>query len=398
MSQLNESFHIAFNNLSHNAVRSLLSVLGVVIGIAAVITVLSIGAGAKQRIMEQINSMGVSIYTVSAGYDEKTRRMGTMDFEDVRRIQSIPAVLSAIPQLNLYKNIRSRSAESYGVIMGVDAGTLKAKSRTLSRGRNFSPIEVESRASLCLISEAAEQTLFGGDVSAVGQSIFIEENPWQVIGVIADITRSKSGEGNIEVWAPIDTLLRNSKDVSIRQIEAHVKTEGSAGIELELLRCMERDDPNRKGLFTVRDQKELYARTIEIQNTLSLIGALVACVSLIVGGIGMMNVMLTSVAERTREIGIRRAVGARKKDILFQFLVESCLLSLMGGILGLLLGAACARGLPIMFKEFFTVAPVMQPSFLVFSVTAGIVLGVVFGFYPAIKASKLSPSEARRTE
>jgi putative ABC transport system permease protein len=124
----------------------------------------------------------------------------------------------------------------------------------------------------------------------------------------------------------------------------------------------------------------------------------VAGVSLIVGGIGMMNVMLTSVAERTREIGVRRAVGARKKDILFQFLVESCVLSSAGGMLGLLVGAALARGLPIMFKDFFNVAPRMQPSFLVLAVGAGVTLGILFGFYPAIKASKLSPAEALRTE
>lgn len=136
----------------------------------------------------------------------------------------------------------------------------------------------------------------------------------------------------------------------------------------------------------------------EIKKLLALIGAIVAGISLVVGGIGMMNVMLTSVAERTREIGIRRAVGARKKDILFQFLVESCVLSGAGGALGLIFGAAIGRALPLLFKQSFSVTPQLQPGYLILSVGIGVLLGIAFGFYPAVKASNLSPAEALRTE
>ncbi|MCG3205645.1 MAG: Macrolide export ATP-binding/permease protein MacB [Elusimicrobia bacterium] len=398
MEQLKESFHIAWTNLSHNAIRSLLSILGVVIGIAAVITVLSIGAGAKQRIMDQMNSLGVNVYTVRAQYDEKTKRMGFLELDDVVRLEEVPSVLSVLPQLNLYQMVRSRSGESRGLVVGVDATALGAKGYVIKKGRNMSPIEIEERMSICLISEETEQILFSGSLKSSDTSLFIENKPWEVVGVFAPRSKRRKGRGGLEVWVPLTTLMRTGQQLMIPSIDVHVSPSASPAMKTELLMTMERGDPKRKGLFSVRDQADSFSRSLEIQKSLSMNGLLVACVSLIVGGIGMMNVMLTSVAERTREIGIRRAVGARKKDILLQFLVESCLLSLLGGILGLLVGSALARGLPLLLKDQFTVIPVIQPSFLVLAVMAGVTMGMAFGFYPAIKASKLSPSEALRTE
>ncbi len=401
MEKIKESVHIAVNNLFSNAVRSFLSVLGVVIGIAAVITVLSIGAGAKNRIMEQINSMGVNVYTVNTRYDEKTQRVGELELNDVERLEQLSFVQTALPQLNLYKQIRSRETEARGMIIGVDATYVTAKGVAIVEGRNFSPLELETRALVCMITESAAQQMFSNQ-DPIGQNIYIEGNPWQIVGIYSKKLPSNRAalrfRNDIEALIPLSSLIRNTKDLLIQSIEIHVKPDAGESVKDEIIKIMERDDPKRKDLFQVRDQRDFYARSLEVQNSLSLIGAVVAGVSLIVGGIGMMNVMLTSVAERTREIGIRRAVGARKKDILFQFLIEACVLSSAGGILGLLFGAALARGLPVMFKEFFTVAPKMQPSFLLLAVGAGILMGVMFGFYPAVKASKLSPAEALRTE
>ncbi len=382
--------------------RSLLSVLGVVIGIAAVITVLSIGAGAKARILDQISSMGTNVYTLTPRYDETTMRMGSFELEDVKRLSEISFVAEATPQLNLYKSVRSRSLENHGNVIGVDNAYFKANRLRITRGRIFSPIEDEQRGLVCLISEKTVPALFEDDDRVLGQMIYIDGLPWQVIGVYAREREVKlprrRKDGEVEILMPTNALLRNAKDVNIQSVEVQLKPDTDDSAKDELLRVMERDDPKRKNLFYIRNQKDLYARSLEMQNTLSMIGALVAGISLIVGGIGMMNVMLTSVAERTREIGVRRAVGARKKDILFQFLVESCVLSAIGGTIGLLAGAAMARGLPMMFKEFFDVAPRMQPSFLVLAVGTGVTLGILFGFYPAVKASKLAPAEALRTE
>ncbi len=397
MERLVEAFHIALSNLAHNAVRSLLSILGVVIGIAAVITVLSIGAGARKQIMERIDSLGANVHTVSARYDETTQRIGEFEQEDVRRLSQIPAVMSVLPQLNLFKMVRSRATESRGIITGIQETHLVAKGAVLIKGRNISPVELELRSAVCLLGESAARTLFEGPSESIGQTIYVEDVPYQVIGVFSMGSAGRV-KGDVDVWVPLTTLIRNTSNITIRGIEVQVKPDASPSVKEEIIRVLERDDPRRKNLFSVRDIKEFYARSIEMQNTLSVIGALVACISLLVGGIGMMNVMLTSVAERTREIGIRRAVGARKKDILFQFLVESCVLSLIGGLTGLVFGAALARGLPVMFSEFFTVAPLIRPSFVLLAVAAGVALGMAFGFYPAIKASQLSPSEALRTE
>lgn len=398
MEKVKEALHIALANLGANAIRSILSVLGIVIGIAAVISILAIGAGAKKMIMDRINAMGANTISIWPMYDSTTARMGVIELEDVERIGKLPFVQTSLPRMNFYKEVRSRHNASKGSIIAIDEKYLKARELNLVDGRNISPIEGEQRAMICLINEYARQELFQ-DSPAIGEFLYIDGTPWQVVGVYGP---KKQGyrDNEIEVLTPLLSLLRTSKDYSIEQVEVQVKPDAMSEKEAKetLLAEMEKNDPKRKGLFFIRDQKDMYARNLEIRKVLSLIGTIVAFISLIVGGIGMMNVMLTSVAERTREIGLRRAVGARKKDILIQFLVESCVLSLSGGILGLILGSAVARLLPLLFRDFFTSAPRLQPSFLFLSMGCGILMGVTFGFYPAVKASRLSPAEALRSE
>lgn len=398
MEKIKEALHIALANLAANAIRSVLSILGIVIGIAAVITIMAIGAGAKQMIMERINALGANTIVISGTYDAATQRIGTMELDDIERIKRLPYVLTALPQLNFYKEIRSRSGVGKGSILAADENYLQANDLVIRQGRNLSPLESEGRGTMCLINEYTVETIFK-DRPVIGEEIYIDGNPWEVIGVYG--TKGKRYQNNeIEVLAPLFPLLRSAKDASIEMIEVKLKPDvvTTAEAEAGLLQEMERGDTKRKGLFYIRNQKDMFARNLEIRKFLSIIGTIVAGISLIVGGIGMMNVMLTSVAERTREIGLRRAVGARKKDILIQFLVESCVLAGSGGVLGLIGGAAIARTLPLFFKDFFTALPRLQPSFLFLSVGAGILLGMTFGFYPAVKASRLSPAEALRSE
>lgn len=407
MDKLKESLHIAFANLLSNVIRSILSVTGIVIGISSVITILSLGAGAKKNIMQSVQTMGAHVIHVYGRYDENTQRMGTLEMDDIGRIKNLPLVATAFPQIHLYKEIRTRAANVRGSIVGTDSGYLKVKGLELAKGRNFSPVEMETRALLCLINEAGSRIFFPNK-EELGQTIYLEDVPWTVIGVYKKATprglfrssRTRKNENNedVEVLAPLPVLIRNSKDISIPSIEVHIRPEFVTGAEAELEKAMERDDPNRKGLFRIRSQQEFLDKSIEINRLLSLIGVIVAGISLLVGGIGMMNVMLTAVAERTREIGLRRAVGARKMDILLQFLTESCVLSVSGGVLGLIGGAALARILPLFLKGKLTVSALIEPHFLILAVGTGIVLGVIFGFYPAVKASKLSPAEALRSE
>lgn len=401
MQNIQEAFHIAWNDLLANSIRSVLSILGIVIGIASVITILSVGEGARQQILNSINSMGMNVYYIQASYDETTSRMGMLDQNDVETLEKLPFVTTAFPQLNMYQVLRSRSAEAHGFVNAVRASYITSQNLLLLKGRNFSPIEFEDRALVCLIGDTTANYFFQ-DSDPIGATLFVNKIPWTIIGVY---TRNINGQKlpdylnkNFEVLAPMPTLIRNAPDINIQTVEVHVRDNATSDIESQLVAAVEHGDPQRKGLYRAQDVKKYYESSLAIQKTFSIIGAIVASISLIVGGIGMMNVMLTSVAERTREIGIRRAVGARRRDILFQFLVESCVLSGTGGFLGLVLGAAISHMLPVLFKQTVPIAPQLHPSFLVLSVAIGVIIGMAFGFYPAVKASKLSPAEALRTE
>lgn len=396
-----EAFHVAFANLKANAVRSFLSILGIVIGISAVILVLAFGATARQEILERVNTLGVNVYTVYPTYDEKTRRMGNLEFADIERLQSLSFVVSAFPNLMLYKEVRSRSAVQRASVRGVDHNYKQAGRLIVSHGRFFTPIELEKRAYVCVISEDGSDSLFPNGIE-LGQPLFIDGTPWEIIGVSAARWKKETFKhrkfNQLDILVPHTTLLRSSKDVQLSNIEVHARPDYEGNVVAELIAAMEREDPNRKDMFRIQDQQEFLQKRVEIEKTLYVTGALVAGISLIVGGIGMMNVMLTSVAERTREIGIRRAVGARRKDVLIQFLVESCVLSGLGGFLGLVLGAALAQLVPLFLNDLFNKSPEIRPAALFVSVGCGIILGMAFGIYPAVKASHLSPAEALRTE
>jgi len=401
MEKLLESFHIALSNLAANTARSVLSILGIVIGIASVVTILSVSAGARRDIIERVNTLGVDLYTIRTKYDKITRRSGKFELKDVENIQRLPYVRTAFPQLNISRKARSRRAEERGTLRGVTHTYLKARNRELTMGRNFSPIETEERSYTMLLSQDMAVKLFPQE-NPLGQSVYIEGTPWEVIGVYgrkkSTNPRARRRHSRPEMLVPLTTLIRTEEKVNIAGIEVHVKPGTKAQVSKELVSVMERNDPKRRGLFRVWDQQEYLDQRIEIDKMLSFMVTLVGSISLLVGGIGMMNVMLTSVAERTREIGLRRAVGARKMDILTQFLVESSFLSSIGGLLGLILGIAIARFVPVFFHEIIQATPQVKPIYLLVSVGSAALMGVVFGLYPAIKASNLPAAEALRTE
>ncbi|MFN0117461.1 MAG: ABC transporter permease [Elusimicrobiota bacterium] len=397
MERFKEALATAFFNLINNPIRSFLSVLGVVIGIAAVISVLAVGAGARKKIMDNMDNQSVLTFFLYTKYDEATSRMGKIEPSDIEKIKQVPLVISVLPNINLYREIRSREKLNYVTIKGIDEEYLKSKKFQILYGRNISPIEMEHRSPVCLMSEAATH-LFFPEENTLSQNIFFNENAFQVIGSYKRSATKKSNSEDLEILVPYTLLLRMSQDVSIQNLEITMKPEAGLEAKDSLLDAMSRGEKDLKNLFSIRDEKEIYERSLSIRKTMSMVGVFVAGISLLVGGIGMMNVMLTSVAERTREIGLRRAVGARKKDILIQFLVESCVLSSLGAGLGLLLGSALTKGLPVMIKSLESAAPKIEVSYLWLAGICGMIMGIVFGLYPAIKASKLSPAEALRSE
>jgi len=401
MDKLKDGLHIAIVNLLANKTRSFLSILGVVIGIASVVTILAMTAGARADVIKKVNALGLSLYQVFSEYDEKSFRSGELDFQDIQNLKQLHFVVTAFPKLNFFKEIRSRHKTLMGNIVGIDPSYFKAKNLTVVEGRNVSPVEIERRATVCLVSRKLAETFFP-ESDPLGQSLFFSGNRWDIIGLYnqeeARRTRNKRSTQEMEILVPLETLLRTEKEVDFQSLEVHVNPDFKGNVKEEMLAVMEGQDPKRKGLYSVWDQQEYIQKRLEIDRILSLIMTIVASISLLVGGIGMMNVMLTSVAERTREIGIRRAVGARKKDILIQFLIESSVLSGIGGFLGIFLGASTARALPVLFHKVFQVGPQLNPVFALISMVSAVLMGGIFGLYPAIKASRLSAAEALRSE
>jgi putative ABC transport system permease protein len=403
MEKVKEALHMALANLVANPVRSVLSILGIVIGIAAVIAILAFGAGARSVIMNRMGSGDVDAYSVYSSFDDKSGRMGVIDLDDVKHLEALPFVVSVTPSVTLYREVRSRFARQHVPLSGITSNRLDAMGVRLIKGRNLSPIEIENRAPLVLISDDTEDALFPGS-EAVDGTVYIDEDPWTVIGVFTygETVRKRARTAGgpmgplLAAFAPLPTLIRTQKDVSLNRLDVKVRRDYGDDLPAQITETLERSDPQRMGLYRVADQGQMIEKRLQVEKSVTMVGVIIAGISLIVGGIGMMNVMLTTVAERTREIGIRRAVGARRLDILIQFLIESCALSLLGGIAGLFLGAALAHGAVAIMKQALT--PQIKPLFVFIALTSGVVMGVLFGLYPAVKASRLSPADALRTE
>jgi putative ABC transport system permease protein len=371
-----------------------------VIGIASVITILSFGLGAREKILKDLNKRGVNVFRVAPRFDPSRMRSGEISHDDIDRVQALGFVSLLVPQMDMLKDVRSRRFVGKGSIKGISAGFIETQGWTLSGGRSLSPLEEGEQSNVCLISKRTARTFYAA-MDPLESELYIDGVPWTVIGVYhgADGTADPVfGLLDAEVLIPFRALLRKIKNADIRSIEVHARKDYRGDVAQELLEAVTGNDPARKTLFSVQSQREIVERNFQAQKTLSVTGAIVAAISLIVGGIGMMNVMLTSVLERTREIGIRRAVGARRRDILFQFLIESCLLSGVSAVLGVFLGAAVTFGLPYIIGDKLPAQPQILPTFILLAATSGIFLGVVFGLYPAIKASKLAPGEALRAE
>jgi putative ABC transport system permease protein len=406
-----QSIRIALRSLRVNKLRSALTMLGIIIGVGAVITMVAVGAGASARVAEQIQSLGSNLIIVLSGsVTSGGIRMGqgsqlTITDDDSAAIaREVPAVQVSAPSVRGTAQVVSGNLNWSTVIQGVTGDYFEARDWPVVAGRPLGPEDVDGATKVALLGQTTTLNLFG-DTDPLGQIIRIKKVPFTVIGTLDRKGQNAWGQDQDDIIIiPISTAKRkvlgrsNSNPRAVGAISIKIRANedmGEAEQQIrELLRQRHRLQPYQDDDFWLRNLSEVLQTQEESSKVMTYLLAAIASVSLLVGGIGIMNIMLVSVTERTREIGLRMAVGARGRDILGQFLIEAVTLSLIGGVIGIAVGLGGAEALSY-FAEWRTlVAP--EAIMLAFGFSAAV--GVFFGFYPARKAARLDPIEALRYE
>ncbi|MEK6528175.1 MAG: ABC transporter permease [Nitrospirota bacterium] len=409
MINIPSTFKISFRALRVNKMRSALTMLGVIIGVGAVIAMLAVGTGASKQIEQQISSMGSNLLMVVPGATsaggvrmgagtQSTLTTGDADaiFKECPAVSDVAPVLSGAAQI-VYGNQNWSTG-----VTGTTPGMLIVRDWKLSAGRAFTETDVKSAAKVCLLGQTVVDNLFGG-LDPVGQIVRIKKIPFTVIGILDAKGQDPGGHDQDDaIYVPLTTAQKKLFGTTIpgmvRMIMVKAKdTEALASAEsqiTELLRQRHRISPKQENDFTVRNLTQMMQAAEQSANVMGILLGAIASVSLIVGGIGIMNIMLVSVTERTREIGIRMAVGAQTWDIRFQFIIEAVTLSLIGGMAGIAAGIATSQILAMTAGWPVTVSPLSV--ILAFSFSG--IVGIFFGFYPAYKASLLNPIDALRYE
>ena len=409
MINIPSTFRISFRALKVNKMRSALTMLGIIIGVGAVIAMLAVGTGASKKISDQISSMGSNLLIILPGSTTAGGvRMGagtqpTLTMGDADAIRKeCPAVQDVAPVLNgVAQVVYGHQNWSTGVV-GTTQSMLNVRDWPLASGRAFTGQDVTNATKVCLLGQTVVDNLFG-DLDPIGQSIRIKNLPFTVIGVLAPKGQSPQGQDQDDtIYVPVTTaqkkLFGTSFPGMIRIMMIKAKsTEDLTPAENqinELLRQRHHLGSRQDNDFTVRNLTQIMQTAEQSTKVMTLLLGAIASVSLLVGGIGIMNIMLVSVTERTREIGIRMAIGAKTWDIRLQFIIEALTLSLIGGVAGIILGISGSELISI-FAGWSTI---ISPFAIVLAFGFSGLVGIFFGFYPAYKASLLDPIDALRYE
>jgi putative ABC transport system permease protein len=411
MNKLIASTRIALRALRVNGTRSVLTMLGIIIGVAAVIAMVGVGAGATTRIQQQIQSIGSNLIIVLPGsISTNGVRLGsgavvTLTEDDAKAIAAeCPSVSTVAPTVRGGVQVVYGSSNWATSAQGVTPEYMTIRDSSMMSGQFFTAQDVDSAAKTAVLGETVAKNLFG-DSDPTGQVIIIKNVPFTVAGVLTPKGQSPSGQDQDDViLLPISTAKQkvlgnnkaNAKSVASLMVQAIGPQAMDQALQemTALLRERHRILPNEEDDFTVRNLTEVFAAQESSAQVMSILLGAIASVSLIVGGIGIMNIMLVSVTERTREIGLRQAVGAKTRDILSQFLVEAVTLSLLGGIIGIVVGLTASLLISYFAQWSTQVSPLSVLMAFVFSA----LVGVFFGYYPARKAAFMDPIEALRYE
>ncbi len=394
---------LALREIRRNVMRSFLTVLGIVIGVGAVITMVTIGGGATLQVQQQIASMGSNMLMVSPGKRlGPGQSSGNVPFKEA----DVEAIMREVSSIAAVAPVSSQSVQAIlgnqnwaTQVTGSDNNYFYITKRSVATGRQFSESELRSGAAVCVVGETVRKKLFGGQ-DALGEKLRLQKLSCEVIGILAEKGQSTMGQDQDDVVViPIRTLQRRitgNQEIGLIQVSVQdgASTDKARQDISKLMRERRHLAPSDDDNFNVMDMKEIAKMLTSTTELLTALLSAVAAVSLLVGGIGIMNIMLVSVTERTREIGVRLAIGALEREVLTQFLVEAVVLSSLGGIIGIILALIASVWLGSVLRVPFVFnAPIIFVSFL-FSAA----VGMIFGYFPALKAARLDPIEALRHE
>ncbi|MFY9619595.1 MAG: ABC transporter permease [Pyrinomonadaceae bacterium] len=399
---------VAFRALQRNKMRAALTMLGIIIGVSAVVAMVSIGQGAQAAVQAQIDSIGTNLLFVSAGAqnvggvrsgtgDSGTNTLTVEDLEAIKR--EVPSVSMVTPTVNARSQLVVANMNWNTSIQGVSEQFPEVRKWTIQSGEFFSDSDVRTAGRVLVIGQTIADNLFAGS-DPIGQTIRVQNLPFRVTGVMARKGQDAQGRDQDDVaFTPYTTVQKKilgSPRLQIAYVSA-VSPDATYTAQAqitELLRQRHKLGPNEPDDFTVRNMSDIAEAASETNSTMTMLLACIAGVSLLVGGIGIMNIMLVSVTERTREMGIRMAIGARSSAVRSQFLIESVVLSVTGGLFGILLGVAVSLAIPAMLGWPTLISTMAIVGSVIFSGA----VGIFFGYYPARKAAALDPIDALRYE
>jgi putative ABC transport system permease protein len=405
-----QTFLEALESLTANKMRSGLTVLGIIIGVAAVIAMMALGRGAQSTITGQINGIGSNLIFVTAGnQQEEVRNPKQLTLSDAQAIAdplSAPLVSGVAPYVSESLEVSTGKESERVSILGVTAAYAPVMNESVTEGEFFSEEQISGHSAVAVIGPDTAEKLLGRKEGVVGQNVRISGQPFRIVGVLKSKGGSSMGNQDNRIMVPLTTgqsrlfQRMNREGVSIivaQAIDSDSVADATEQIS-EILRTRHRTQVGMDD-FTIFTQESILSTVSQITGVLTLFLGGVAAISLLVGGIGIMNIMLVSVTERTREIGLRKAIGARKRDILVQFLTESILLSLVGGLIGIILAWMLSMGIAALATASGTpLTPEIGIDAILLATLFSMGVGLIFGIYPANRAANLQPVEALRFE
>ncbi|HNU96021.1 MAG TPA: ABC transporter permease [Candidatus Magasanikbacteria bacterium] len=396
-------FEETFFSLSANKSRSALTVLGIVIGIASVIAMISVGQGSAKSITDRVSSLGTNLLTITPGSQRGQMVRGgmgsaqTLILDDALAIKQIGGIDYVAPTVSSRKQITVKGSNTNSSVTGIDSEYFPLRNIELEVGGNFTEMQFKSKNKVVILGPTTRDTLFGENVDPVGQKIRIDGQEFTVVGV----TKAKGGTGmgsmDDLVYVPLGTaqqyITGNNRlnNISVQVSKANLMSSVQAEITALLLERHKISDAINAD-FSIMNQADMLSTMTEVTDTMTMLLAAIAGISLIVGGIGIMNMMLTTVTERTREIGLRKSLGATNEEVTAQFLSEAVTLTFFGGVIGVAVGWLASW----MMKTFFSITTAMTLGSVLLSFGVAAIIGIVFGYYPARKAAKLDPIDALR--
>jgi len=385
--------------------RSFLTILGIVIGVGAVIALVAIGQGASADIEGEISSLGTNMLIIrsgstrTGGVSRGASSLNTLRMDDVKKLEEEATLLQYVsPIINAAGQVIAAGKNWSSSVQGVSTSYLEIRDWTLEKGIFFTDRDIRSRRKVAVLGKTVVEELFG-EQDPIGAKIRIRNVPFTVIGVLSEKGQSMMGDQDDVILAPSTTVLYRMSDgltVNTIMVSAVSAAQMDAALEeaTRLIREEHKLKPGEDDDFSIRSQTDIISRVTSVTGIMTMLLGAIAGVSLLVGGIGIMNIMLVSVTERTKEIGIRMAIGARAGDVLSQFLIEAVILSMLGGIIGILLGIGLGKLVSSLINSSLLVDPFI--AFIAFVFSGAV--GVFFGLYPARKASRLNPIDALHYE